>query len=87
MHRFHVKLPPMDNAQSIAVSLPDGFCVADNDRVGYWEALLNRAQIDYELKERLFDLLCMQKEPLAILRECASLPLPSGLLEALMEVF
>ena len=85
--RFLVKLPPMDNAQSIAVSLPDGFCVADNDRVGYWEALLNRAQIDYELKERLLDLLCMQKEPLAILRECASLPLPSGLLEALMEVF
>ena len=53
----------------------------------YKRQLLNRAQIDYELKERLFDLLCMQKEPLAILRECASLPLPSGLLEALMEVF
>lgn len=86
-HRFHVKIPPLDNTRSIVVNLSEDFCVADNDRVGYWETLLNRAQIDYELKERLFGLLCTQNESLAILRECASLRLPNGLLEALMEVF
>lgn len=86
-HRFRVTLPPIDNMRDVTVSLPDGVCLATNNRAQYCETLLNRAQIDYELKDRLFRLLRSHHEPLAILRECSSFHLPDGLLEALAEIF
>ena len=86
-HRFRVTLPPIDNTRDVTVSLPDGVCLAANNRAQYCETLLNRAQIDYELKDRLFRLLRSHHEPLAILRECSSFHLPDGLLEALVEIF
>ena len=86
-HRFRVTLPPIDNTRDVTVSLPDGVCLAAINRAQYCETLLNRAQIDYELKERLFRLILSHHEPLAILRECSSFHLPDGLLEALAEIF
>ena len=42
-HRFRVTLPPIDNMRDVTVSLPDGVCLAANNRAQYCETLLNRA--------------------------------------------
>ncbi|MCI6377643.1 MAG: glycoside hydrolase family 31 protein [Clostridiales bacterium] len=85
-HRFSILLPALGNTHGVTICLTDGMTLAENERAACWQEILNRAQIDYELKERIFELLCSGKELLTLLRELQAMRVPDGLAEALLEV-
>lgn len=85
-HCLTVSLPMGSTADKVTVVIPGGVTVARNDRLTYWEQLLNRAQIEYELKAQIMQCLTEKKSDLGKIQALQALDLPKEWMAALCEV-
>lgn len=85
-HRLSISLPFTSVADTIRIDIPSDLCVAKNDQQDYWKQMLNRAQIDYELKAKIWETLVAKGSEIRRLQALQALDLPESLLDALCEV-
>ena len=84
--RLSISLPFTSVADTIRIDIPSDLCVAKNDQQDYWKQMLNRAQIDYELKAKIWETLVAKGSEIRRLQALQALDLPESLLDALCEV-
>lgn len=84
--RLSISLPFTSVADTIRIDIPSDICVAKNDQQDYWKQMLNRAQIDYELKAKIWETLVAKGSEIRRLQALQALDLPESLLDALCEV-
>lgn len=84
--RLSISLPFTSVADTIRIDIPSDLCVAKNDQQDYWKQMLNRAQIDYELKAKIWEILVAKGSEIRRIQALQALDLPESLLDALCEV-
>ena len=84
--RLSISLPFTSVTDTIRIDIPSDLCVAKNDQQDYWKQMLNRAQIDYELKAKIWETLVAKGSEIRRLQALQALDLPESLLDALCEV-
>jgi alpha-glucosidase (family GH31 glycosyl hydrolase) len=86
MHRLSVCLRDIPCDSDVEIIFPQGLALAENDVAGCCYEILNRAQISYEQKDRVYGMLKAGLEQRAILHNLSCSGLSCELFEALLEI-
>ena len=79
-----IEIPETDIEKEICITFPDGLALADQNLTDRCYRLLEKAQIEYNMKSRIYDI--VKKQGADSTASLASLDLNPALLGALLEI-
>ena len=80
-----LSLENVSNQEGCTIQYAHQTCLSANDTLWHCRNILNNAQIDYEAKQKAYDVLCGPHEAAVQLGSLMTLGLPAPLLDALAE--
>ena len=83
---IRITLPLCDVNSSLKIVFEDNLNLAGNDFKSKIFQLLNRAQLEYELKENIYNIICEAENPGFAICELQAMNLSKNLLGALSEI-
>ncbi len=85
-HILKIEIPEINVEKPVTLHFPNGLTLADNEISQHISKILSKARLEYELKEKIYHIICSERKREHILNELLTMGISIDLLSAISEV-